>query len=151
MVIVVAEGAGEAVRDNVVKGVGTDASGNVKLPDIGAFLRKEIVAYCKDKGINVTLKYIDPTYMIRTVPAMPSDQIMCGHLASSAVHGAMAGFTGFTVGHVQNSVAMIPLSSLSGIKNKVNLSNRSWQRVLGSTDQPSFLNPPKPMSEQDKG
>jgi 6-phosphofructokinase 1 len=48
--------------------------------------------------------------MIRTVPAMPSDQIMCGHLASSAVHGAMAGFTGFTCGHVQSSVAMIPLS-----------------------------------------
>lgn len=48
--------------------------------------------------------------MIRTVPAMPSDQIMCGHLASSAVHGSMAGFTGFTVGHVQASVAMIPLT-----------------------------------------
>lgn len=91
----------------------------------------------------MTLKYIDPTYMIRTVPAMPSDQIMCGHLASSAVHGAMAGFTGFTCGHVQSSVAMIPLSELSGIKNKVNLSNRSWQRVLGSTDQPSFLNDKK--------
>ena len=140
MVIVVAEGAGEAVRDNVVKGTGADKSGNVKLPDIGAFLKKEIVVYCKDKGIEVTLKYIDPTYMIRTVPAMPSDQIMCGHLASSAVHGAMAGFTGFTAGHVQSSVAMIPLSEISGKKNKVDLSNRSWQRVLGSTDQPSFIN-----------
>lgn len=109
MVIVVAEGAGEAVRDNIVKAIGNDKSGNVKLPDIGAFLKKEIVEYCKNKGIEVTLKYIDPTYMIRTVPATSSDQIMCGHLASSAVHGSMAGFTGFTVGHVQNSVAMIPL------------------------------------------
>lgn len=153
MVIVVAEGAGESVRDNVVKLEGTDKSGNVKLPDIGAFLKKEIVSYCKDKGIEVTLKYIDPTYMIRTVPAMPSDQIMCGHLASSAVHGAMAGFTGFTAGHVQSSVAMIPLSEISGKKNKVNLSNRSWQRVLGATDQPSFLNdlpPVIPEEDEDK-
>lgn len=140
MVIVVAEGAGESVRDNVVKGTGADKSGNVKLPDIGSFLKKEIVSYCKNKGIEVTLKYIDPTYMIRTVPAMPSDQIMCGHLASSAVHGAMAGFTGFTTGHVQSSVAMIPLSEISGKKNKVDITNRSWQRVLGATDQPSFLN-----------
>jgi 6-phosphofructokinase 1 len=62
--------------------------------------------------MNATLKYIDPAYMIRTVPANSYDRKLCAHLAASAVHGAMAGFTSFTVGHINQSVAMIPISSL---------------------------------------
>jgi hypothetical protein len=90
----------------------------------------------------VTLKYIDPTYMIRTVPAIASDKRMCCDLAWSAVNGAMAGFTGFTVGHINNSVAMIPLSAINdaGGKNKVTKNYRGWQRLLAGTGQPFFLN-----------
>lgn len=76
------------------------------------FLKKAIVDYCKDKGLFATLKYIDPAYMIRTVPANSLDRKLCAHLASSAVHGAMAGFTAFTVGHINQHVAMIPVTSL---------------------------------------
>lgn len=82
------------------------------MKDIGVFLKKAIVDYCKDKGMFATLKYIDPAYMIRTVPANSSDRKMCAHLATSAVHGAMAGFTSFTVGHINQHVALIPVTSL---------------------------------------
>ena len=95
--------------------------------------------YCSEKGLNATLKYIDPTYMIRTVPANSFDRKMCAHLASSAVHGAMSGFTGFTVGHINGSAAMIPIRCI-GKPNRITASNRAWQRVLSGTSQPFFLN-----------
>ena len=75
-------------------------------------MKTEIVKYCKEKSLDVTLKFIDPTYMIRTVPANSGDRRICANLANSAVHGAMAGFTAFTVGHINNTVAMIPITSL---------------------------------------
>lgn len=77
--------------------------------------------------------------MIRTVPATTHDVRMCSHLATCAVHGAMAGFTGFTVGHINNTPAMIPVSALFGKQNLVNIEGRTWQRVLGYTQQPAFL------------
>lgn len=95
------------------------------------------------------MKYIDPTYMIRTVPAIPHDRKLCTELAWSAVNGAMAGFTGFTVGHVNNSVCMIPLEAIENAgKNRLVPNYRGWQRLLASTGQPSFLNelPPAPPS-----
>jgi 6-phosphofructokinase 1 len=88
----------------------------------------------------VTLKYIDPTYMVRTVPAIPSDKRMCTDLAWAAVNGAMAGFTSFTVGHVNNSTCMIPLTAIEGGKNKITPNFRGWQRLLAGTGQPFFLN-----------
>lgn len=72
-VIVVAEGAGESLRDYKVKNQGEDESGNVKMADIGILLRDEINKYCTDKGMNPVLKYIDPTYMIRTTPSNAYD------------------------------------------------------------------------------
>lgn len=103
------------------------------------FLKTEIVRFCKEKGINATLKYIDPAYMIRTVPANSYDRKFCAHLAASAVHGAMAGYTSFTVGHINQQVAMIPISSI-GKPNRITKGNRAWQRVLAYTGQPSFQN-----------
>jgi 6-phosphofructokinase 1 len=76
-VIVVAEGAGSAMLDQTLPSTGTDASGNVKPGDIGTFLRDNIIKHCKDEGIDLTLKYIDPTYMIRTVPANAHDRELC--------------------------------------------------------------------------
>ncbi|CAD8086579.1 unnamed protein product [Paramecium sonneborni] len=80
--------------------------------------------------------------MIRTVPANPHDKIMCTQLAQNAVHGAMAGFSGFTVGHVNNRLAYIPIEELLSGKysNRVVADSREWQRLLASTGQPSFLN-----------
>ncbi|KAL4469541.1 hypothetical protein ABPG74_004794 [Tetrahymena malaccensis] len=141
-IVVVAEGAGEAVLDAQFSNSGEkDASGNTKLSDIGAFLQKEIVDYGKKKGMEVTLKYINPTYMIRTVPANALDRKMCTQLAQNAVHGAMAGFTGFTVGHVNNRLCYIPLDEIckEGSGRRIKAEDRAWQRLLASTGQPSFL------------
>jgi 6-phosphofructokinase 1 len=106
-------------------------------------LKQEIKNYFLiEKGLDIdrSLKYIDPTYMIRTVPANCYDRKMCADLASSAVHGTMAGFTGFTVGNINQHVAMIPISSLGQKPNCIEKQSQAWQRLLSYTDQPSFQN-----------
>ena len=93
-VVVVAEGAGQDLCEAAVAGdAQTDASGNVKLKDIGHVLRERINQYFHRRGTEVTLKYIDPSYQIRSVPAGPSDSVFCWNLARNAVHAAMAGNT----------------------------------------------------------
>jgi len=91
-VIVVAEGAGMDLLKDEVDMSKKDASGNIKMPDIGLFLKDRINAWFTEQvRMEITLKYIDPTYMIRSIPANASDCLMCGLLAQSAVHSAMAG------------------------------------------------------------
>jgi len=89
---VVAEGAGEEILGASSE---TDASGNKKLPQIGEFMKKAINEYFQKQGEDATVKYIDPSYMIRSVPANATDTLYCMQLAQNAVHGTMAGFTGF--------------------------------------------------------
>jgi 6-phosphofructokinase 1 len=141
-VIVVAEGAPSAIKDYVIEAAGKDASGNVKFGDIGTVLKDEITKHCKAKGMEVTLKFIDPTYMIRTVPANAYDKQICSQLSQNAVHAMMSGWTGFTVGLVNNRTCLIPLSEVADIKipTKVTPHDRAWQRLLASTGQPSFVN-----------
>lgn len=81
----------------------------------------------------------DPTYMIRAIPSNASDNIYCTLLAQSAVHGAMAGYSGFTVGPVNSRHAYIPISRVTETQNTVKLTDRMWARLLASTNQPSFL------------
>lgn len=88
----------------------------------------------KDKfSLSVNLKYIDPTYAIRSVAANASDTIMCAKLAQNAVHGAMAGYTAFSTGVVRNAVTIIPIKTINqaGI-NRISVYDRVWQRLLGS-------------------
>mmetsp|Transcript_54212 Transcript_54212/g.62348 ORF Transcript_54212/g.62348 Transcript_54212/m.62348 type:complete len:568 (-) Transcript_54212:123-1826(-) len=139
-VLVVAEGAGAAMKDAKLPDEGKDASGNVKPGDIGLFLRDEITKYCKSKGMDLTLKYIDPTYMIRTVPANARDKYICSFLAQSSIDGMMAGWTGFTTGNVNNRPCYIPISELTKRTQKIAPEDRGWQRLLASTGQPSFIN-----------
>ena len=149
-VVVVAEGAASACVDEKLQGVGTDASGNPTLYDIGKHLKEGITAHCKAEGINITLKYIDPTYMIRTVGANASDRMLCTMLAQAAVHGAFGGFTGFSVGTVAGQIVYIPVDlmttthegkgSISG-QRKVDIDNNmTWWRLVASTGQPAFRN-----------
>ena len=109
-VVVVAEGADTAVIDLAKSGAQErDPSGNLLHSDIGQYLKKGIVEYGKKQGIDITLKYIDPTYTIRSVPACASDTILCTKLAHSAVHGAMAGYTMFSTGSVRSVTCFIPI------------------------------------------
>jgi len=108
-VVVVAEGAGMHI-DSEVKNE-ADASGNMKLPDVGLWLKDHITNSLRQD--EVTLKYIDPTYMIRTVPPNAADNLYCAMLAQNAVHGAFAGYTGFTVGLIRTHYVYIPMEVIS--------------------------------------
>jgi 6-phosphofructokinase 1 len=135
-VIVVAEGAGQKFVESKEK----DASGNQKLGDIGIFLKDTLGKYFKSKNIPVNIKYIDPSYIIRSVPANPEDSIFCGFLAQNAVHAAMAGKTGMVVGTWNNVFTNIPIS-LAVKERKVLKPDRSylWRAVLAATGQPNSL------------
>jgi 6-phosphofructokinase 1 len=117
----------------------TDASGNKKLPDIGAFLKDQIAAHFKQKSMTYSLKYHDPSYMVRSVPPCASDSIYCMVLAQNAVHGAMAGYTGFTSALVNNRTVYLPFDLIAATSpTRMNRYGRTWERVVSSTHQPPF-------------
>lgn len=137
MVIVVAEGCGDTLIDSST--MGTDAGGNKLMADVGLYLRDEILSYCKSQSLPATIKYIDPTYMIRSVPANAYDSVYCSLLAQHAVHGAMAGYTGITVGKVDERYVMLPVHAIVGKgQRKVDVNGRMYERLMSTTQQPSF-------------
>jgi len=134
-VIVVAEGAGQ----EYVPVEGTDASGNRKLGDIGHYLKDAIAEYFRAKGIPATLKYLDPSYMIRSAPATADDSVLCFQLAENGVHAALSGSTGMMVGIWNGHFIHVPIKlSVSGRK-KIDPSGLLWQSVLDNTGQPRDL------------
>ncbi|ONK69784.1 uncharacterized protein A4U43_C05F26680 [Asparagus officinalis] len=141
MVLVVAEGAGqELIAESLRSMDHQDASGNKLLLDVGLWLSQKIKDHFTNSGrMQITLKYIDPTYMIRAIPSIASDNVYCTLLAHSAIHGAMAGYTGFTVGLVNGRHTYIPFYRVTETRNKVVITDRMWARLLSSTNQPSFL------------
>jgi 6-phosphofructokinase 1 len=147
-VIVVAEGAGqELIRNTMVREKKTDASGNVKLKDVGVFLRENIEDYFHTKGIPVNLKYIDPSYLIRSVPANAADSVFCGQLARNAVHAAMTGRTEMVVGNWKHSFVHVPIATAISERKKVDPRRGLWRSVLETTGQSSLVNalPGKPV------
>ena len=133
-VIVVAEGAGQRYC-----GVeGTDESGNRRLGDIGVYLKDRITDHFKAKGIEINLKYMDPSYTIRSVPATPNDSIFCGFLGQNAVHAGMAGKTNMVVGTWNEEFVFIPINLVVAGRKQVDLQGRLWSSVLEATGQPSF-------------
>jgi len=137
-VILAAEGAGQELIRRNDEPVETDASGNLKLLDIGLFLRTQIDAYFKRIVLEINLKYIDPSYMIRSVPANASDSNYCGALGQYAVHAGMAGKTGMLVGLMKDEFVYLPLKMVaSGMK--VNPEGNLWMRILESTGQPDSM------------
>ncbi|NPA48991.1 MAG: ATP-dependent 6-phosphofructokinase [Thermodesulfobacteria bacterium] len=137
-VIVVAEGAGQKyVRPDPPE---YDASGNLKLGDIGKFLKDKIKEYFTEKGMEIYLRYIDPSYIIRSVPAIVDDRIYCGFLGQYATHAAMAGKTGLMVSYLNDRYIHVPLKLAVTRRKYVNLKSRFWQSVLESTGQPPLKN-----------
>ncbi|MBN1614056.1 MAG: ATP-dependent 6-phosphofructokinase [Deltaproteobacteria bacterium] len=137
-VILVAEGAGQELISRNAEPVETDASGNLKLLDIGQFLRTKIETYFKKVGLEINLKYIDPSYMIRSVPANASDSNYCGALGQYAVHAGMAGKTGMLVGLMKDEFVHLPLKMV-GSGMQVNPEGNLWMRILESTGQPASM------------
>ena len=141
-VIVVAEGCGKTLMDvDVTK---RDGGGNLKLPDVGIFLKEQLNIYSKKESLGWAVKYIDPTYMIRAVPANAYDSVYCHVLAHNAVHSAMAGYTGFSCGRVDQHFVMIPSRLIADRPpRQVNVGGRWFSRMLMFTGQPSFSPPGK--------
>ena len=133
-VIVVAEGAGQHLFEtgDQVK----DASGNVKHKDIGLLLKERIKEYFAAASVKATIKYIDPSYIIRSAPANASDSVFCNRLAYHAVHGAMAGKTRFVVGMVNNRFVHLPITTVVSQRKKIDLEGEFWFAALQSTGQP---------------
>ncbi len=138
-VIVTAEGAGQ--RYVTGPDVQRDISGNVKLGDIGTFLRDGIKAYFERIGMEVFVRYIDPSYIIRSVPANIDDRLYCANLGQNAVHAAMAGKTALMVSLWNDRYVHVPLASAIKKRKKVDLKSRFWLSVLESTGQSSLKNP----------
>ena len=132
-VIVVAEGAGQKLLNGSNK---KDASGNVKLQDIAALLKKEIMAYFRGQGIEPTLKFIDPSYIIRSVPANANDRIYCSFLGINAVHAGMTGRTSMVVSRWNGRYVHIPIEIVTKGKKRINTQSNYWRAVLESTGQP---------------
>jgi 6-phosphofructokinase 1 len=135
-VIVVAEGAGQ---DLMHSDDSTDASGNKRYGDIGAFLKDRINGYFKSRKTEVNLKYIDPSYIVRSVPANAQDNVYCSRLAQAAVHAAMAGKTGMLVGRWHNSFVHLPLELVIQGRRKVDPTQELWHSVLECTGQPAVM------------
>ncbi|NLL13410.1 MAG: ATP-dependent 6-phosphofructokinase [Fibrobacter sp.] len=135
--IVVAEGAGQELFSESALGV--DASGNKKLGDIGLFLRERISAFFKKEGLEINLKYIDPSYIIRSTPANPSDSIYCNRLGNNAVHAAMAGKTKMLVSLINNTFVHIPIALAVQKRNRVDPESSLWRDVVQATGQPALF------------
>ncbi len=133
-VVVVAEGAGQ----RYCGAEGADESGNPRLGDIGLFLKQKITEHFKSREIELNLKYIDPSYLIRSVPATAGDAVFCGFLGQNAVHAGMAGKTNLVVGNCNDEFVLIPVGLVVAKRKQVDLEGRLWRSVLEATGQPSF-------------
>ncbi len=133
-VIVVAEGAGQDLLKNA--GTEKDASGNIKLLDIGLYLAEQIKSYFKKINMEINLKYIDPSYIIRSIKANASDSLLCTALAFNAVHAGMSGKTEMVVAMYRHSLVHIPIPQVIVTRNQVDPNGALWLNVIASTGQP---------------
>ncbi len=134
-VIVVAEGAGQ---DLFGASCGRDASGNNLLQDIGVLLKEEIKTHCSALDMEVSIKYIDPSYMIRGVPATAGDSVYCLRLGQHAAHAGMAGYTDMLVGSWHGHITHVPLHMATAERKLLDPHGWEWQTVLRATGQPDW-------------
>ncbi len=135
-VIVVAEGAGQDLMKHQEEAATYDASGNLRLGDIGFFLKNKIIEYFQEKNIPIDLKYIDPSYMIRSVPANANDSMFAAALGRRAVDAGMAGKTNLLIGHWHSYFTHVPLPLTISRRKHVDPEGELWREVLSSTGQP---------------
>ena len=135
--IVIAEGAGQEL---IASSQGQlDASGNRKLADVGIFLKEKIGEYFRKEKISVNLRYIDPGYIIRSIPADPSDSIYCERLGTNAVHAAMSGRTGMIISLINNGFVHVPFALAVSKRNQIDPESSLWRDVIQATGQPNLM------------
>ncbi len=134
--VVAAEGAGQNFTEETHA---CDASGNIRLGDIGSFLRDRIREHFQKKGVELNLKYIDPSYTIRSTPANARDSAFCLLLGQYAVHAGMTGRTGMIVGVWRGEFTHVPIPAAVSRRKQVNPAGWLWAAVLSSTGQPARM------------
>lgn len=132
--VVVAEGAGQHFFEG--EPVQNDASGNVVKKDIGLYLKNKIAEEFKAQDFRFTLKYIDPSYIIRSAPANANDSKFCSLLAQNAVHAAMAGKTDFVIGHWNGQFTLLPIPIAVSKRKTIDVEGQLWWNVIETTGQP---------------
>ncbi|TFG50695.1 MAG: ATP-dependent 6-phosphofructokinase [Candidatus Brocadiia bacterium] len=139
-VILAAEGVHlEGMDDSII----TDASGNIKYTDVGDYLKESIKTYFKEKNISINLKYINPSYIIRSAPANANDSIYCARLGTNAVHAAMAGKTAMLISLLNDCFVHVPIQMSVSRRNTINPESSLWRDVIAATGQPKLMtNPP---------
>ncbi|MHC1725884.1 MAG: ATP-dependent 6-phosphofructokinase [Syntrophobacteraceae bacterium] len=135
-VVVAGEGAGQDLMEKTLQ---RDASGNVRFGDIGSFLRDRINEHFKGMRKEINLKYIDPSYTIRSVPANAHDSAFCLLLGQSAVHAGMAGRTNMVVGDWGGVITHVPIPMAVSKRKKIDPDGWIWDTVLASTGQPRII------------
>ena len=133
-VIAVAEGAGQELLGNT--GTERDASGNIKLSDIGVFLHNKIEEWFQARNIPFVMRYFDPSYNVRSSPDNAEDTILCDQVARHAAHAAMAGKTGLVIGLLHDRFIHVPIELLATQKKRLNPDSPVWNAVLSATGQP---------------
>jgi 6-phosphofructokinase 1 len=135
-VIVIAEGAGQELMTATNE---LDASGNIRFQDIGLFLKDKINEYFNKENFEINLKYIDPSYTIRSMPANPHDSVFCLLLGHNAVHAGMAGRTDMLVGYWNGEYTHVPIPLAVSKQKRIDPRGRLWSSVLESTGQPAGM------------
>jgi 6-phosphofructokinase 1 len=130
--VVVAEGAGQDLLESSSE---KDASGNVRLKDIGLFMKEKIESYFKAENIPVVMRYFDPSYLVRSSPANAEDSILCDRFARHAVHAAMAGKTGLVIGFLHERFVHVPIDLLVSQHKRMSPDGSFWHAVLSATGQ----------------
>jgi len=146
--VVVAEGAGQHFFQN--KSVEKDKSGNTKKQDIGIYLKEKIAEEFEAKDVPFSLKYIDPSYIIRSAPANANDSKFCSLLAQNAVHAAMAGRTDFIVGNWNDQFTVLPISIAVSKRKKIDIHGELWWNILEATGQPMTMTNPEGFVKSEK-
>ena len=136
-VIVVAEGAGQSLFDDIAGE--HDASGNLRLQDIGILLKEQINEYFSAQSIEINLKYLDPSYLIRSAPPISSDRLYCDHLARVGVDAAMAGKGGVLIGNWYGCLTHVPMQALEGQSKRIETGGELWFKVCESMGQPQHI------------
>ena len=134
-VIAVAEGAGQDLLKSAENE--RDASGNLRIMDIGLFLRDRIEGYFREEEIPIVMRYFDPNYLVRSSPANANDSVLCDLFARNAVHAAMAGKTGLVIGYLHNQFIHVPIELLSSRKKTMDVKGIGWNAALATTGQPT--------------
>lgn len=136
VLIVCAEGAGQELIDE--KESDSDY-GNPQLGDICGLLLRTMKIYFKERKHQISMKYIDPSYIIRSVPANAGDRVYCGFLGQHAVHAAMAGKTGMVVTQLKSSMVHLPLDLVVAKQRNLNIQSDYWRAVMETTGQQAYF------------